>query len=127
MEAPTNITYTHHQIIPYNSHNQDQISPYTPSQLSTIDLQRRNAIYANEGYGSFRNTAPKASIFQNSLSSSMRFTEKYSYQKEDPETKRRKRVASYKSLAMEGKLKLSIQRSFKWMKQKFEEVRYGIW
>ncbi|GAA0170464.1 hypothetical protein Leryth_009428 [Lithospermum erythrorhizon] len=36
----------------------------------------------------------------------------------DPEAKRRKRVASYNKYAMEGKLKSSLRNSFKWIKNK---------
>ncbi|GAA0170676.1 hypothetical protein LIER_41000 [Lithospermum erythrorhizon] len=36
----------------------------------------------------------------------------------DPEAKRRKRVASYNKYAMEDKLKSSLRNSFKWIKNK---------
>ncbi|KAL9264966.1 hypothetical protein AKJ16_DCAP22207 [Drosera capensis] len=36
----------------------------------------------------------------------------------DRETKRRKRVAFYDRYTMEGKVKLSLQKSFKWIKTK---------
>ncbi|XP_021898504.1 uncharacterized protein LOC110815150 [Carica papaya] len=48
----------------------------------------------------------------------------------DPELKRKKRIASYNVLTMEGKLKSSVRSSFKWIKNKFtasnEHVRYGL-
>lgn len=37
----------------------------------------------------------------------------------DPEAKRKKRVAGYNMYTVEGKLKLSLQNSFKWIKNKF--------
>ncbi|GLJ39821.1 hypothetical protein SUGI_0814080 [Cryptomeria japonica] len=43
----------------------------------------------------------------------------------DPEIKRKKRVASYKVFAVEGKLKSSMKNSFRWLKTKYDEVRYG--
>lgn len=43
----------------------------------------------------------------------------------DAEMKRKKRVASYKVLAVEGKMKSSVRSSFKWLKTKYTEIRYG--
>lgn len=45
----------------------------------------------------------------------------------DPEIKRKKRVASYNFFTMEGKLKSSVRGSFKWIKTKVSEIRYGDW
>lgn len=45
----------------------------------------------------------------------------------DPETKRRKRVAKYKFVAMEGKAKQTARNSFRWLKAKYIAVRYGVW
>lgn len=44
----------------------------------------------------------------------------------DPELKRKRRVASYNVLTMEGKLKSSVRSSFKWIKNKFTaDTRYS--
>eukprot|EP01018_Ginkgo_biloba_P029295 Gb_08501 [translate_table: standard] len=43
----------------------------------------------------------------------------------DPETKRKRRVASYKVFAVEGKVKSSMKNSFRWLKTKYVEMRYG--
>ncbi|KAJ8770106.1 hypothetical protein K2173_011188 [Erythroxylum novogranatense] len=43
----------------------------------------------------------------------------------DPELKRKKRIASYNVFTMEGKVKSSMRSSFKWIKSKFSDVRYG--
>ncbi|XP_047308841.1 uncharacterized protein LOC124912289 [Impatiens glandulifera] len=43
----------------------------------------------------------------------------------DPELQRRKRVASYKAYAMEGKVKGSIRKSFRWLKERFNLVVHG--
>ncbi|KAF3440491.1 hypothetical protein FNV43_RR18775 [Rhamnella rubrinervis] len=42
----------------------------------------------------------------------------------NPELKRRKRVASYNTYAMEGKFKSSFRNSFKWIKSKFVDTYY---
>lgn len=44
----------------------------------------------------------------------------------DPELKRKQRVASYNSFAVERKLKSSLSNSFKWIKNKFADARYGV-
>ncbi|KAM7279198.1 hypothetical protein ACFE04_006332 [Oxalis oulophora] len=44
----------------------------------------------------------------------------------DPETKRKKRVAKYKLYAMEGKVKSSLKKSVKWMKKKYSRIVHGI-
>ncbi|KAK8951952.1 hypothetical protein KSP39_PZI003746 [Platanthera zijinensis] len=43
---------------------------------------------------------------------------------DDPELKRKRRVASYNVFTMEGKLKSSVRSSFKWIKSKFSDPRY---
>lgn len=43
----------------------------------------------------------------------------------DPEMKRKKRVAEYKMLSVEAKVKNSVRSSCRWIKIKFMEVRYG--
>lgn len=43
---------------------------------------------------------------------------------ENPEVKRRKRVAGYNMYSVEGKLKSSLRNSFKWIKSKLSENHY---
>ncbi|KAB2077331.1 hypothetical protein ES319_A06G093700v1 [Gossypium barbadense] len=45
----------------------------------------------------------------------------------DPEFQRKKRVASYKMYSVEGKVKGSLRRSFRWLKVKYTQVVYGWW
>ncbi|PSS30259.1 Proline--tRNA ligase [Actinidia chinensis var. chinensis] len=53
-------------------------------------------------------------------------TKSYSFNgpSDNPEVKRRKRVASYNMYAVEGKLKSSLRSSFKWIKNKFTDNYY---
>ncbi|XP_052202349.1 uncharacterized protein LOC127808058 [Diospyros lotus] len=44
----------------------------------------------------------------------------------DPEMKRKKRIATYNMFATEGKVKSSVKDGFKWIKSKFSDVRYGL-
>ncbi|KMT19597.1 hypothetical protein BVRB_1g012130 [Beta vulgaris subsp. vulgaris] len=42
----------------------------------------------------------------------------------DPESKRKRRVASYNMFSVEGKVKSSVKSSFKWIKNKFSDLSY---
>lgn len=45
----------------------------------------------------------------------------------DPELQRKKRVAGYKAYTVEGKMKGSVIKSFRWIKQTCNQVVHGIW
>ncbi|XP_071687916.1 uncharacterized protein [Rutidosis leptorrhynchoides] len=44
----------------------------------------------------------------------------------DPEIQRKKRVASYKAFTVEGKVKESIKKSCKWIKDRYHKMVYGF-
>uniref|UniRef100_A0A5B6YVX6 DUF3511 domain protein n=1 Tax=Davidia involucrata TaxID=16924 RepID=A0A5B6YVX6_DAVIN len=43
----------------------------------------------------------------------------------DPEFQRKKRVASYKVYSVEGRVKGSLRKSFRWLKDRYTQVVYG--
>ncbi|XP_057477273.1 uncharacterized protein LOC130764979 [Actinidia eriantha] len=45
----------------------------------------------------------------------------------DPEFQRKRRVASYKVYSVEGKVKGSFRKSFRWIKNRYTQVVYGWW
>ncbi|KAI3455587.1 hypothetical protein Pfo_012250 [Paulownia fortunei] len=45
----------------------------------------------------------------------------------DPELQRKKRVVGYKAYAVEGKMKGSVKRSFRWIKDTCNQVVHGLW
>ncbi|PKA64253.1 hypothetical protein AXF42_Ash009473 [Apostasia shenzhenica] len=45
----------------------------------------------------------------------------------DPELQRKKRVAGYKVYSVEGKVKGSVRKSFRWLKDRYTQVVYGWW
>ncbi|RWR78106.1 hypothetical protein CKAN_00661600 [Cinnamomum micranthum f. kanehirae] len=45
----------------------------------------------------------------------------------DPELQRKKRVASYKVYGVEGRMKGSLRKSFRWFKDKYTQMVYGWW
>ncbi|XP_058781104.1 uncharacterized protein LOC131655230 [Vicia villosa] len=59
-----------------------------------------------------------------SFSSGSSFSKSLSFVN-DPEIQRKKRVASYKMYSVEGKVKGSFRKSFRWLKNKYSEVVYG--
>ncbi|KAJ3684722.1 hypothetical protein LUZ61_013886 [Rhynchospora tenuis] len=43
----------------------------------------------------------------------------------DPEFQRKKRVAQYKAFTVEGKVKGSFRKSFRWLKDRYHQLVYG--
>lgn len=60
-----------------------------------------------------------------SISSSSSRSKSWSFA--DPEFQRKKRVASYKMYSVEGKMKGSFRKSFRWLKDRYWHVVYGRW
>ncbi|KZV15733.1 hypothetical protein F511_32768, partial [Dorcoceras hygrometricum] len=47
------------------------------------------------------------------------------WQRGNPELKRKQRIMSYKSYAIEGKVKASIRNGFRWVKNKYSSIVHG--
>ncbi|WMV35004.1 hypothetical protein MTR67_028389 [Solanum verrucosum] len=45
----------------------------------------------------------------------------------DPEMQRKKRVVGYKAYGVEGKMKGTLRKSFKWIKNTCNHVVHGLW
>lgn len=43
----------------------------------------------------------------------------------DAETKRKKRIATYKTYAMEGKVKATFKKGFRWIKNRYSQIIHG--
>ncbi|GFQ06682.1 hypothetical protein PHJA_002812200 [Phtheirospermum japonicum] len=52
---------------------------------------------------------------------------KKSWNLNDPEFQRKRRVASYKVYSVEGKVKGSFRKSLRWFKDRYTQVVYGWW
>ena len=46
---------------------------------------------------------------------------------DDPELQRKKRVAGYKVYSVEGKVKGSFRKSFRWLKDRYSQAVHGWW
>ncbi|KAG8635948.1 uncharacterized protein LOC110603285 [Manihot esculenta] len=103
--------------------------PRPPTTTTSYDLRSYSASYAQTQMANNNYTAKdfklkkgkKNSGYSSSSSSSK------SWSLADPEFQRKKRVASYKMYSVEGKVKGSFRRSFRWLKDSFTQVVYGWW
>ncbi|GLT25601.1 hypothetical protein SLA2020_007220 [Shorea laevis] len=103
-----------------------------PRQPTSYDLQCYSASYAQTQMGMANNHNPgsnnndfelkKGKSTSGSSSSSTK-----SWSVSDPEFQRKKRIASYKMYSVEGKVKGSLRRSFRWLRDRYTQVVYGWW
>lgn len=80
-----------------------------------------NTRYAYSGYGSKGVKEKEAAPPSSSSDSSSR---KGRWALSDSDFQRRKRVASYKAYGMEGRMKVSFRRSFRWLKDRYNRMFY---
>ncbi|KAJ4959268.1 hypothetical protein NE237_026379 [Protea cynaroides] len=86
------------------------------------DLRSYSTSYASSAQ---QTQMDKEVKFKKSKSSSVGSSKGWTFN--DPELKRKKRVAGYKVYAVEGKMKGSFRKSFKWLKDRYSQVVYGWW
>ncbi|GKV00112.1 hypothetical protein SLE2022_148210 [Rubroshorea leprosula] len=106
-------------------------SYYAPPRPPTsYDLRCYSASYAQTQMGMANNYNPTGNNrgfkLKKGKSTSGSSSSK-SWSISDPEFQRKKRVASYKMYSVEGKVKGSLRRSFRWLKDKYTQVVYGWW
>lgn len=90
-------------------------------RVALLDLWNECVVVAmglDRENGAANYSIPKSKAVTRSTGSSSWFS--------DPETKRRKRVAKYKLVAVEGKAKQTVRNSLRWLKAKYMAVRYGV-
>ncbi|MBA0599220.1 uncharacterized protein LOC105777216 [Gossypium raimondii] len=86
-----------------------------PSNMQGMRCYSENSVQQNQLGKEIKMKKSKSS--RGSASKSWSFT--------DPELQRKKRVASYKVYAVEGKMKGSFRKSFRWIKDTATQVVYG--
>ncbi|XP_010536185.1 PREDICTED: uncharacterized protein LOC104811234 [Tarenaya hassleriana] len=96
-----------------------QIQPYNGGSR---DFRSYSASY---GQTHVENPNPKPYDFE--LKKGKSYSGSKSWGLSDPEFQRKKRVASYKMYSVEGKVKGSFRKSFRWLKQRYTQVVYGWW
>ena len=92
-----------------------------PRPSTSYDLRCYSASYSQSQMANNRDCKLKKGKSTSGSSSSK------SWSFADPEFQRKKRVASYKMYSVEGKVKGSLRRSFRWLKVKYTRVVYGWW
>ncbi|KAG2666009.1 hypothetical protein I3843_15G032000 [Carya illinoinensis] len=97
---------------------QSYYGPPPSRQPTSYDLRCYSSSYAETQMGNNRDLKlKKAKSTAGSFSKSWTFG--------DREFQRKKRIAGYKMYSVEGKMKGSLRRSFRWLKHKYTEVLYG--
>lgn len=114
----------------YADGRMQQIEPYSAAPSSNgggmQDLRCYSASYASSVHptqnqiGNNNNNDVK---FKKGKSTNGSTSKSWSFS--DPELQRKKRVASYKVYSVEGKLKGSLRKSFKWIKDRCNRVVHG--
>ncbi|KAE8675330.1 putative casein kinase [Hibiscus syriacus] len=94
-----------------------QMDSYNGGPRSMQDLRSYSASSAQQTQPGKEIKIKKNKSSSGSSSKSWSFT--------DPEMQRKKRVASYKVYAVEGKMKGSLRKSFRWIKDTCTQVVYG--
>ncbi|CAN4081200.1 unnamed protein product [Withania somnifera] len=78
---------------------------------------------------SFSNYSAEFGSFQDDQSNAYTFngpTTKGFAPPNDPEIKRKKRIAAYNMFTTEGKVKATVRESYKWIKTKISDLRYSV-
>ncbi|MCD9646130.1 hypothetical protein HAX54_035698 [Datura stramonium] len=102
-------------------------SEHTSNPTGFRDLRCYSASYATSSSNNNNNNqmgfSAKEVKFKKGKSSNGSVSKSWSFN--DPELQRKKRVASYKVYTVEGKVKGSIKKSFRWIKERCTKVVYG--
>jgi hypothetical protein len=105
-----------------NSQMMQMESYYGESRPNNYDIRSYSVSYAQTQIG----PKNKDLKFKKGKSISSRSSKSWSIG-DDPEFQRKKRVASYKMYSVEGKVKGSFRKSFKWLKNRYWHVVYSLW
>ncbi|XP_017982026.1 PREDICTED: uncharacterized protein LOC108663167 [Theobroma cacao] len=98
-----------------------------PRPSASYDLRCYSASYAQSQMANNYNTGNNRDFKLKKGKSTSGSSSSKSWSFADPEFQRKKRVASYKMYSVEGKVKGSLRRSFRWLKDKYTQVVYGWW
>lgn len=107
--------YGPNSIVPSNNPH-DQFRSYSVSYASSYEPR----VTQMDDHANYNN---KDSKFKKGKSVSGSSSNSWSFS--DPEFQRKKRVASYKVYTVEGKVKGSFRKSFRWLKDRYSRVIYG--
>ncbi|XP_047329031.1 uncharacterized protein LOC124932446 [Impatiens glandulifera] len=103
-----------------------QIESYKPSSNYPHELRSYSTSYSSSSSSNYPNNDIKLKKGKSTNETSSSSSSSSSWGFGDPEFQRKKRVASYKTYAVEGKIKGSFRKSFRWLKLKYSQVVYGL-
>ncbi|KAL2337931.1 hypothetical protein Fmac_012377 [Flemingia macrophylla] len=107
------------EIVQIESYNGGKMAP-----TSMQDLRSYSANYAaSSGYP--YKTGKEVRVEKGKSTVSSKVSKSWSFN--DPELQRKKRVASYKIYAVEGKMKGSLRKSLRWIKNTYTQAVHGWW
>ncbi|CAN1136326.1 hypothetical protein LINPERPRIM_LOCUS21020 [Linum perenne] len=89
------------------------------------DLRCYSASYAAAASSVYPSQTSNSIKFNKGKSTNGSVSKSWSFN--DPELQRKKRVASYKVYTVEGKVKGSFRKSFRWLKDRYSRVANGWW
>lgn len=100
-----------------------QIESYYENKAAPTNMQDLRS-YSVSYAGSVQQNQPNKEVKMKKAKSSIGSTSK-SWSFKDPELQRKTRVAGYKVYAVEEKMKGSLRKSFRWIKNTYTQVVYG--
>ncbi|EPS68829.1 hypothetical protein M569_05942 [Genlisea aurea] len=107
----------------FNHGGSMQIEPYRgpPSDFRSHSISYRPSSSSSHESGAPQPWDPPRKVDENTGSALK------SWSFSDPEFQRKKRVASYKVYAVEGQVKGSFRKTFRWLKQRYTQMVHGWW
>ncbi|KAK7349268.1 hypothetical protein VNO77_06501 [Canavalia gladiata] len=100
-----------------------QIESYTGGRVAPTNMQDLRCYSANYAYP--HNNIGKEVKVDKGKSTIGKASKSWSFN--DPELQRKKRVAGYKIYAVEGKMKGSLRKSLRWIKNTYTQAVHGWW
>ncbi|KGN45515.1 uncharacterized protein LOC101209615 [Cucumis sativus] len=96
-------------------YNENRIAPTNMQDLRSYSVSYASSVQQNQSNKEVKMKKGKSNMGSTSKSWSFK----------DPELQRKTRVAGYKVYAVEGKMKGSLRKSFRWIKNTYTQVVYG--
>ncbi|TKY48285.1 hypothetical protein E2542_SST25701 [Spatholobus suberectus] len=102
-----------------------QIESYCGGKVAPTSMQDLRCYSANNASSAYAHQTDKDVKVKKGKSTAAKPSKSWSFS--DPELQRKKRVAGYKIYAAEGKMKGSLRKSFRWIKNTYTQAVYGWW
>lgn len=101
------------------SYNENKAAPTNMQDLRSYSVSYAGSVQQQQQ----QNQSNKEEKMKKSKSNIGSSSKSWSFK--DPELQRKSRVAGYKVYSVEGKMKGSVRKSFRWIKNTYTQVVYG--